>query len=319
MKNLSIAAALFAVSFFWSAIPGSAAMTDAARFFHDGDGRLRLVSEKNGTSFEGTYRSAEGEYDEAALKAIHRVFGAPFDPDRPQISLRLIAFLDFLEDRLNPGALMTITSGYRSPEYNTKVRARGGLAAKASLHQYGMAADFMLAGVASAKVWDFVKDLGFGGTGYYHGRSVHVDVGPARSWDEKTSGVGTGISDDNKLVGIVTDFDRYQPGETVTLRFIRMTAFPIGVVPVFFLERRNAAGPPGQAMAFEPALAAAGDGRCPRFNDIDQMAFIRWELPSGLPPGRYTVRARFCGDGGPQMPPEVTTPSFAVSNGEGSH
>ena len=312
MKAISILLALLSILFCLSTVAAPVAAVVGARFFHDGDGRLRLVSEKNGKTFEGAYRLAGGGYDERALKAIHGVFGAPFDPEHPKISLRLIAFLDFLEDRLNHGALITITSGYRSPEYNTTVRARGGLAAKASLHQYGMAADFMMAGVASAQVWRFVKDLGFGGTGYYHGRSVHVDVGPARSWDEKTSGVGTGISDDNKLIGMVTDFDRYQPGETVTLQFIRMTAFPIGVVPVFFLEGRNAAGQPGQAMAFEPAFAVAGDGRCPQFNDIDQMAFIRWELPPGLPPGDYTVRARFCGDRGPKMPPEVATPSFVV-------
>jgi uncharacterized protein YcbK (DUF882 family) len=313
MKNITISAAFLTVSLFLSAIPGSVAMADGARFFHEGDGRLRLISEKNGKAFEGTYRLAEGGYDEAALKAIHGVFGAPFDPKHPKVSLRLIAFLDFLQDRLNPGALITIISGYRSPEYNTQVRQRGGLAAKASLHQYGMAADFMMAGVASAKVWHFVQDLDFGGTGYYHGRSVHVDVGPARSWDETTSGVGSGISDDNKLIGLVTDFDRYRPGQTVSLRFIRMTAFPIGVVPVFFLQGHDAAGHPGQAIAFEPAFTVAADGRCPRFENIDQMAFIRWELPSGLPPGSYAVRARFCGEMGAKMPPEVATPSFAVA------
>ena len=183
MRNLFVSAAFITVSLLLSAIPGSVAMADGARFFHEGDGRLRLMSEKNGKTFAGAYRLAAGGYDESALKAIHGVFGAPFDPKHPKVSLRLIAFLDFLEDRLNPGALITITSGYRSPEYNTKVRARGGLAAKASLHQYGMAADFTMAGVASEKVWRFVQDLGFGGTGYYHGRSVHVDVGPARSWD----------------------------------------------------------------------------------------------------------------------------------------
>lgn len=293
---------------------GAAVAADEARFFHHGDGRLRLASEKNGKTFEGAYRLAEGGYDEAALAAIHGVFGAPFDPEHPKVSLRLIAFLDYLEDRLHPGALLTITSGYRSPEYNTQVRQRGGLAAKASLHQYGMAADFMMEGVASRRVWRFVRDLDFGGTGYYHGRSVHVDVGPARSWDETTSGVGTGISDDNKLIGLVSDFDVYRPGDIITLRFIRMTAFPIGVVPVFFLEGRDAASHPARAMAFEPVFAAAGDGRCPRFEDIDQMAFIRWELPTPLPAGRYAVRARFCGDMGEAMPPEVATPSFAVVN-----
>ena len=117
--------------------------------------------------------------------------------------------------------------------------SQGKLAAKASLHQYGMAADLKMEGVPARRVWEYVKALGFGGTGYYHGQTVHIDVGPARSWDEKTSGVGTGISEDNKLIGIVTDFDRYRAGETITLRFTRMTAFPIGVAPQFDLVRRE--------------------------------------------------------------------------------
>ena len=291
---------------------GASVAADTGRFFHEGDGRLRLVSEKNGRAFDGVYRKAGGGYDEGALKAIHRVFGAPYDPASPAVSLRLVAFLDYLEDRLRPGARITITSGYRSPEYNTRVRSRGGLAAKASLHQYGMAADFMMDGVASEKVWRFVQELGFGGTGYYHGRSVHVDVGPARSWDETTSGVGTDISDDNKLIGLVTDFDIYRPGDTVTLRFIRMTAFPIGVVPVFFLQDRSEEKVSGKAIGFEPAFAVPVDGRCPRFEDIDQMASIRWALPRDLPAGRYAVQARFCGEVGEKMPPEVATPVFAI-------
>jgi uncharacterized protein YcbK (DUF882 family) len=284
-----------------------------SRFFHSGDGRLRLVSEKNGQAFDGVYRDAAGGYDAPSLEAIHRVFGAPYDPDAPRVSLRLIAFLDYLEDRLRPDTLITITSGYRSPEYNTGVRARGGLAAKASLHQYGMAADFVMAGVPSERVWQTVKSLGFGGTGYYHGRTVHVDVGPARSWDEKTSGVGTGISDDNKLIGIVTDFDVYRPADPMRLRFIRMTAFPIGVEPQFVLMRRGDGGEAGKAVAFDPAFAVSASGRCPRFGNIDQMADIRWTLPADLPPGHYTVRARFCGIEWDAMPPIVATPVFEVT------
>jgi len=285
---------------------------EGARFFHDGNGQLQLVSEKNGQIFEGVYRSGAGHYDETAIKAIYRVFGAAYDPAFPRLSLRLIAFLDFLEDRLRPGALITITSGYRSPEYNTRVRTQGGLAAKASLHQYGMAADIIVGGVPSERVWRMVKSLGFGGTGYYHGRTVHVDVGPARSWDEKTSGVGTGISDDNKLIGMVTDFDIYRPGEKMTLRFIRMTAFPIGVAPVFTLSRITSGGAAGEGTTFEPRFAKSIDATCPQFDDIEQMAAIGWALPPDLSAGRYAVRARFCGISWDTMPPEVVTPSFEV-------
>ena len=65
------------------------------------------------------------------------------------LSLRLIEFLDYLEDHLNKGAKITITSGYRKPKYNTMLRDKGNLAAKASLHQYGMAADLKIEGVES--------------------------------------------------------------------------------------------------------------------------------------------------------------------------
>ena len=308
----NVAAGLLALlgCFTISAAPSAA---EGQRFFHSGDGRIHLVSEKNGRVFDGAYWRAAGGYDPAALEAIHRVFDAPYEPTAPTVSLRLIAFLDFLQDRLEPGARLTLTSGYRSPAYNRNVRTRGGLAAKASLHQYGMAADIVLAGVSSERVWETVKALGFGGAGYYHGRTVHLDVGPARSWDEKTSGVGTGLSDDNKLIELVADYDIYQPGDPLTLRFIRMTAFPIGVVPLFFLEGRSEGSHAGKAIAFEPVFGVSSEDRCPQFEDIGQMAGIRWRLPADLPPGRYAVRARFCGPVWEGMPSEAATPAFEVA------
>jgi uncharacterized protein YcbK (DUF882 family) len=200
-------------------------MTDTAspdnsttnRFFYSGDGTIHLVSRKNGKSFRGIYRERHGKYSIEAYKEISAVFDAPYQATRQVLSLRLIEFIDYLEDQLAPGALLTITSGYRPPKYNTKLRKRGGLAAKTSLHQYGMAVDLILEGVSSKRIWEYVQSIKFGGTGYYHGEMVHVDVGPARFWDEKTSGVGTGLSDDNKLIGIVTDYDVYGPGDSVTL------------------------------------------------------------------------------------------------------
>jgi hypothetical protein len=137
-------------------------------------------------------------------------------------------------------------------------------------------------------------------------------VGPARSWDEKTSGVGTGISDDNKLIGLVADYDVYLPGEMMTLRFIRMTAFPIGVVPEFALYRQDARGGPQEVTAFKPSFAATVDGPCPQFDDIDQMASIRWHLPADLPSGRYRIRARFCDNPWQSMPAEISTPEVEI-------
>ncbi len=287
-------------------------ITDVSRYFYFGDGRLKLVSAKNGITFNGQYRKSKGIYDDKALKTIQRLFGGQSDKPLSTISLRLIEFLDYLEDTLHPGAQITIASGWRSPKYNTDLRNKGNLAAKASLHQYGMAADINIQGVSSKRVWNTVKKLGFGGTGYYKGELVHIDVGPARSWDEKTSGVGTDISTHNKLIGLVTEYDIYLPGEKVVLRFIRMTSFPVGVNPEFVLERVEADGVSKEITRFKPSFVIATSSRCPQFFDIGQMMEIRWELPRDILPGKYKIRSSFCQRLWEDMPAKVFTPEFSV-------
>ena len=285
---------------------------DVSRYFYKGDGRLNLINAKNKISFNGRYRVGKGIYNEKALKAIHRIFGAENDKPLSTISLRLIEFLDFLEDRIHPGARITIGSGYRSPKYNTNLRNKGKLAATASLHQYGMAADIKMHGTSSKRIWNTVKKLGFGGTGYYQGELVHIDVGPSRSWDEKTSGVGTDISIHNKLIGLVSDYDIYLPGEMIELRFIRMTSFPIGVIPEFVLEGVGKDGRSKYVTRFKPAFASTVGSDCPQFSDISQMMGIHWKLPGDISPGRYKIRASFCQRLWEDMPPEISTPEFAI-------
>ena len=293
-------------------ISSSENITDVTRYFYNGDGRLNLVSAKNGITFNGQYRNSKGLYSEKAIKIIQRLFGGQNDQPLSSISLRLIEFLDYLEDHLHPGARITIVSGWRSPQYNTDLRNKGRLAAKASLHQYGMAADIKIQGISSKRVWNMVKKLRFGGTGYYKGKLVHIDVGPARYWDEKTSGVGTDISTQNKLIGLVTDYDIYLPGEMMDLRFIRMTSFPIGVTPEFVLERLEKNGQLKEIVRFKPSFAIAAKSQCPQFSDIGQMMGIGWKLPIGILPGRYKIRASFCQRLWEDMPAQIYTPEFDV-------
>lgn len=313
MNPKHIAYACIASALMLSASAAVAADTfQANRFFHDGDGIIHLKSRKNGSVFDGRYRKKSGAYDPKALAAIGRVFDTPKNSEPSVIALRLVAFLDFLQDHYNAKAAITITSGYRSPSYNTNLRRKGALAAKASLHQYGMAADIVIEGVSSKRIWEFVKALGFGGTGYYQGQDVHVDVGPARSWDQLTSGVGTNISEYNKLIGVVTDFDRYATGETMTMRFIRMTAFPIGVSPQFVLISKGGLAGDRPVTEFQPDFAVATRGPCSQFAGIDQMAGITWRVPADLPAGRYAVRVGFCDRSWTAMPAEIDTPTFDV-------
>ena len=283
-----------------------------SRYFHSGDGNIYLVSPKNGASFQGRYRTDDGRYIPEALQGIHRVFNARYGDPISEISPRLIEFLDFLVDTLHPEAKITIASGWRSPTYNRKLREKGKLAAKASLHQYGMAADIKIDGVHSEHIWNYVKGLGFGGAGYYHGELVHVDVGPPRSWDETSSGVGTGMSDDNKLIGLITDRDIYLPGEIITLRFIRMTAFPIGVSAEFILEHMEGEGEGRKITTFTPSIKKKANRACHQFHDIAQMMGVTWKLPTHLAAGRYRIRSFFCENQWENMPEDVITPEFEI-------
>lgn len=279
----------------------------SSRFFYSGDGKIALRSARSGAAFSGTYRNPDGTYRSDAIKRINAVFGAAASPQET-ISLRLVEFLDYLQDRFGSTKTLLIVSGYRSPEYNMKLRENGALAGKASLHQYGMATDFSMAGVSSKAIWEYVRDLKFGGAGYYHGKNIHIDVGPARWWDETSSKVGTDIADENKLIMLVADRDIYRPGETMNLGFARMTAWPIGVQTEFVLEHIGEKW----AKKIFPSIEGSALNTCHVFNDWRPMLGMPWQLPADLVPGRYRVRAKFCDKQWDAMPPEITTSEFEV-------
>ncbi len=78
------------------------------------------------------------------------------------------------------GKRIIVTSGYRSPSYNQRVRG-----ARNSLHMYCAAADIQIDGVSKWELAKFARSMpGRGGVGTYcHTNSVHVDVGPERDWN----------------------------------------------------------------------------------------------------------------------------------------
>ena len=82
------------------------------------------------------------------------------------------------------GRTVVVTSGYRSPTYNRRVRG-----AKNSLHMYCAAADIQVAGVGKWELAKYARSMSNrGGVGTYcHTDSVHVDVGPDRDWNWRCS------------------------------------------------------------------------------------------------------------------------------------
>lgn len=95
--------------------------------------------------------------------------------DTVLVAPRLVMVLQTIRDHF--GASVTISSGYRTPQYNTKV---GGVAH--SQHCYGTAADIMVKGQKPADVAAYARKImpSWGGVGIYS-TFTHVDVREVRS------------------------------------------------------------------------------------------------------------------------------------------
>lgn len=218
MKPLKTAFLVGFCAFFFGAQPANAAESASARFRVMGTGNVRI----NGTSV--VYRDAAGQYVESGRAQIDRIFGA----SGVHIELRLIELLSNLQAHFG-GANIVLKSGYRSPEGNQRLRAQGKHAAQSSMHLEGGAADLHLAGVASSTVAEYARSLHAGGVGFYHGQEVHVDSGPARMWDERTSGTESNEPQHNAKLIAITEFDRYAANDALHLRLMRMTEYPFSV------------------------------------------------------------------------------------------
>lgn len=104
-----------------------------------------------------------------------REFACGDGSDAVLVAPRLVMVLETI--RAHFGAPVVIHSGYRTPQYNTKV---GGVAH--SQHCYGTAADIVVKGQNPAGVAAYVRQLmpDWGGVGIYKS-FTHVDVRETRS------------------------------------------------------------------------------------------------------------------------------------------
>lgn len=97
--------------------------------------------------------------------------------DTVLVAPRLVMVLQSIRSRF--GAAVTINSGYRTPQYNTKV---GGVAH--SQHCYGTAADIVVRGKTPAAVAAYARQLmpDWGGVGIYAKKGfTHIDVREAKA------------------------------------------------------------------------------------------------------------------------------------------
>ncbi len=205
-----------------------AAALAVPRFFLAGDGTLALVNAHSGERATVRYRREDGSYDAAALREIRRVMRSR-DGGEGDVSLRLVELLGHVYAMRGKQPLR-IQSGYRSPEYNEAIRARGARAAGGSLHTEGLAADVAFPAKELRPLWMTIRALDCCGAGYYRSEGfLHLDVGRPRFWEPATSKVEQNLSAGNAKLFARTEYDRYAAGEDVVVTLHALTAPPVRV------------------------------------------------------------------------------------------
>ena len=162
--------------------PTYSSVERASPFRYSGDGVIPLYDAFSRTFEMIRYRNAKGQYDDKALAEIDRLLSCHFKQEQIPISLKLIELMDHLQDHFG-AAEIEVISGYRSPEYNLKLKRRIRRVARQSMHTRGRAVDMKLLGIDSRTLRNYAVSLQVGGVGYYgRQRYLHIDTGPVRTW-----------------------------------------------------------------------------------------------------------------------------------------
>ena len=302
------------IGFGWWASSASAGgeRSGTSRFFLEGDGRLHIRNAQTGLEADVRFANPDGSLDENAIGRIDEVFGFSPRLGIDHICPRLLFMLDHFSDRVAPGKVIHLTSGYRSPEYNSKLRSGGGNVASTSLHQDGMALDFHIEGVEGRELWRIIKEADCCGVGHYGGANVHLDSARPRFWEAATSRVRTGESDHNRRIWLSTDFDRYRAGDPVRLSLVSISDFGFGVAGTARLVRDKE----GEETVRTVQLAAPGDPGCITVADRESARAIRFTLPELPGMGRYRIRLDFCRRPFAGMPARVVSNEIEVTGSQ---
>jgi len=146
-------------------------------------GKLSLYNVNLNERLTVTYRNSFGEYCEDALQALNSLFRCHYNNETTKMDLRVIEYLNRLDNILGGDNEINIISGYRSPAYNEKLRSRSKGVAKDSLHMKGMAIDLAIPRLGLGQIRRAALSLAAGGVGYYPQPGfVHIDSGHFRSW-----------------------------------------------------------------------------------------------------------------------------------------
>jgi uncharacterized protein YcbK (DUF882 family) len=285
-----------------------AAPAAAPPFFIMGDGRLQIRNLKTGQEILVDLLNPNGSLNEESLLQIDALFGLPFSERGEHVSPRMLFMLDYFSDRAAPGKTILLHSGYRSPDYNEKLKKAGNIVANTSLHLDGLALDFSIAGVKGKELWEEIRRENCCGVGHYGGDVLHLDAGRPRFWEAATAGVTTGQSDYNRRIYLSTEFDRYAPGQKVRLHLAAVSNYGFGIRP----EAALVSDPAGERPVARLQMLAPASSECLPIDTRKQARFIYLNLPVDLAPGRYRFRLEFCHRPFEQMPVQTVSNEIEV-------
>lgn len=274
-----------------------------------GSGNLHLKSLRNGEEAKVSLLNADGSLNDSAFSEIDRVFGYPTTEKGEHISPRMLFMLSYFSDLVAPGKTIMMESGYRSPEYNDKIRKKGANAARTSTHIDGMALDFWIEGVDGKHLWETVRAKDCCGVGHYGGKSIHLDAGRPRFWEAATSGTRSTEPDYNRHIYVSTDYDRYLPGDNARLALSGASDFRFGVRPQVHLYDSTDAEKPVAGIR----LKGNAPADCMMINTRKASRFLSVRIPSDIKPGRYRAKVEFCKRPFEKMPPHIFSNSIEIS------
>jgi uncharacterized protein YcbK (DUF882 family) len=270
------------------------------RFFRVGDGHINISDVRTGYHANVQLLESDGSLNESGLLALDKVFGFSSDEAKAHISLRLIFLLDYFSDKLAPGKMIELYSGYRNPEYNQKLRSAGGNVAPTSTHMDAMAIDFSIKGVGGNRLWETIREEACCGVGHYGGNTIHLDSGKPRFWKAATSKVNSGESEFNRRIYLSTQYDRYRPGETLRLAISSASDYPFGVKRAIIITKEGRVDENSDIIGH-----IQGNNECIPITDRTAGRSLYTPLPQSLPPGMYRIHIEFCRIPFPQMPAGV--------------
>jgi len=144
---------------------------------------LSLFNTHTGEKLTTSYRTPEGDYDAEALKSINWILRCHYSNEVANMDIRVLNFLNMVDNRLGGDNEIHIISGYRSLEYNDLLRRESDGVSKHSLHIEGKALDIVIPAVNLSRVRKTALALRQGGVGYYPETGfIHIDSGKLRTW-----------------------------------------------------------------------------------------------------------------------------------------